>query len=1239
MADVSRVYRVVIAINNAKKYYKVGENISFSNVHAYLQRLGVHDEVVGETEISYSTSTNFNKNTCGKYSVTISAESEADGTTYDASKTYDVYVYDVEYEISSGLTEFIDIFNPTITLVTDTNTTLNASQYTITGTNYASGRFTSSGSQSITISFNYTFSDGTTLGNINTSVYVNQLNITIGSPSKISYKKDEAFSFNSQIRYQKGNGTTYIYGTLKYNTSTHSFFIEQGANYVSGVFSYNLVIKNSSDTEVSLYSNSHYFTNTTGLYTITLEVSLYGKSKTLTYNVESVDYVLYLDTTRVKSKYYYGSGSTTSSVASSVLSDIDVRPQWNFALSSAVLGNPITSGLSSSIDSLSEANKTLTISDSSKSTTYTFALERIKFKEIKTRSNTLYSQYATLVISSLEIYGIRNDSNEEITLTYNNSALSNGEWKATNSIDTDTEGVKTLEIATKYEGVSQTSTIDFTVMAIEKISINPLKTTYFVGESYDKSSDVEVYGVSSNNDRYLISQFYTNVEDGYTFRAVGKVKVIISFENDSSARFQQEYYINIILNNNGYREENTTLQPVFDIIGATTINGKTYTFGDGIYPLVLKEKTEIGSNGKRKTTSSYTTSDIKGYIVFGNNTDGGNQQSNAHIVLFDDYTNITHDGNIIAKFPHKTDGNADKINKCKFGHIYNNRLFVSGNSDYVNCDWHSSDVNRSQETYEHSEDFAYFADLDYCYYGTDDTAIVGYDTSRNGDLIVFKESSYREATLYRRTLEYTNVIDNSGNKLDYIEDRYSMDDINSSGGIGALNHISIVNYLGDSIFVAKDGLKKLSYRQNIYENAKYTYDISSKINNKIRNEDLVNSKLFVLGDKLFLVTNRGTYIGISDFRESEEYHELEWYYLDITNIKSVISSLDNYIIYGDNVGNIFKLDFNKYYYKDKDRTYIGSGSVVPSFVESSVDGVTLKHATNITYYQNVNENDIVHILGDGVPVYAYMGVLLSFYNDIDYSNNTFKVNNDFECSSLFYEGRIVYLDHINSQNSISISVNTPYRLVLVSDDIDYRTFALVEDGSNVIVPLSNVSSFRVSFKLDENYEARIVDIDSDNHTFKLKGDHDEVLKIFEYNDVTPTSYKAIITKEKNIEAYYITKPFDFGAMMYEKNIFMWTFANDTGLESNTYIKYYVSRKAFDYVTKEVNDSNMLNLSKTNFFAFSFENDMLPHIYTRQKLVPNINYLRLVFENKVDTNIILEQLIILYSLARTIKGGK
>ena len=1230
MPVVSRIYTLRVNSSNAKKVFTYPEVFDSSGISVYLEdEYGnffgyVYDYTIDANAFSYEN--------VGQKNIWISYGDYSTYYTVTLKNDWSIRINSVG--VKKNFYQYADTFTTSglqvFLAINGVEAQIATSDYSISVSGLVGNYFEDYGSKYVRISV-------TREGETKTKQYgiqVEQLEYYIQfiNTPKTNYHLNDTFN-NPQVKITYSNGDEDIH-----NTTISS-------------------ISDSASTPTSSVTTSGNSRTITLSFT-PLVTQLGTLTKTLDIKVR--DWTLDLNTTNVKTEYFYESSAGEITNDSIDITGLVARKKWDFDNSVYEYESISNSNLSKSL-----SGTTVTISSNSKSATYSITKTQNALLEIELNISgvkTTFGLNEAFTTDGLIVTGVwKNGTSRTLIAT---------EWETddtTSITGTSGEHIVTIKSTDNADIIRKYA---ITVLGIKNIKVVPIKTTYFVGESFrlaqssEDTTDVEIYAIDSNNSQYRIYGDYTSIKNGDEFRTQGAYKNKISVVGEDGV-LESEYKINVVLYNGGYTENHYTLKPNTSVTSIIQ-NGKTINFRDdnnepnGMYPLY--------PNG----VYSNANNDCKGYVVLGNDGTSNKEKQNAHIVLFDDYTNISHDGNIVVKFPHINEENSNKINGCKFGHIYNNRLFVSGNSKYKNCDWHSGDVNRSQDTYGESGDYTYFADLDYCYYGTDNTAIVGYDVSRNGDLMVLKESSNQEATIYKRSIKYENVVDSSGNTLKYVEDRYTLEDMNANGGLGGFTKDTIVNHLGDTYFLTKEGIKKLSYRANIYENAKYTYDVSSKINFKIKNEKLQASVLFNDNDKLILKTDRGLYIGIDDFRESEDYHELEWYYLDIQDVRCILSFVDNYIIYGNSIGEIFKLDFNKYFYKDRDRIELPSGTILPSTIDDNTiitsindltyDNNTLNQTDIITYnddYEDYfNENDILHILGKNgdnwKPLHAEIGwyctwsrAILDF--ELVSSNGSgspkyIYVKDTSPNKNMYYDGRIVYIDQYIYGMGLTDKFNgKKYRLKLIEsgyDDTDgfFEKYGLLDATSNITVDIPNgTHSMRLSFALDENYEARIVDIDRDNHTFKLKGDHNNYLELIIYNNESYTSYRGYITKEKNISAYYITKPFDFGTMMYEKNVFMWTFANDTGLASETLIKYYTSRKQAGY---QVGISPLsMNMKDLSFFSFSFENDMLPHTYTRMRTLANISYLALIFENTNDSNIVMNNLTILYSLARTAKGVK
>ena len=86
---------------------------------------------------------------------------------------------------------------------------------------------------------------------------------------------------------------------------------------------------------------------------------------------------------------------------------------------------------------------------------------------------------------------------------------------------------------------------------------------------------------------------------------------------------------------------------------------------------------------------------------------------------------ITGEDNVKITAYRTVEGYADRVNKCKFGTRFGvngafDRLFISGNPDFINFDWYSQQW-----------DATYFSDTSYSTLGSSASAVVGYSIISN----------------------------------------------------------------------------------------------------------------------------------------------------------------------------------------------------------------------------------------------------------------------------------------------------------------------------------------------------------------------------------------------------------------------------------------------------------------------------------------------------------------------------
>lgn len=843
---------------------------------------------------------------------------------------------------------------------------------------------------------------------------------------------------------------------------------------------------------------------------------------------------------------------------------------------------------------------------------------------------------------------------------------------------------------------------------------------YFVGDRYTaKGVSWRVTDIDGNV--FTSGVFTTSVQIGSIFRYAQRITVQVTYSNGSFSKTETYDIIVSVAQLVTLTKTNNYQIAVGSVSGAlfteitheeATIQlGKQYDDSGALvgeyYPIFHEDLISVDDNQAHTDTYGYNVytganaqNDCIGYMDMGLTSEDGTVIRKAHVILFDDPLNpIEGDGNIEVKFPHYVAGYADKINKCRFGVVYNNRLFVSGNPDYKNCDWHSGDVNFSQvEEYNNKaiKDYTYFSDLDYCFYGDNDTAVVGYDIYRDGDLVVVKEGSKHQATLYRRTMKLVNATSADGNVVgdDLAEAAFPMFDINSNGGVGGISHRSIVNFVGETIVLTKNGLKAITNKDDVYNTAKYTFDVSSFINDRITKEELASAILYVYKEMLLLKTNRGVYVGYYGLRNDD--NEYEWYFLN--NIDAdIFFELDDELYFANNKGEICrfplkeaevifeeytdKITGNKYKfpiypkskYIDRERKFVGVGGTT-----LYIDSVNDKLVASATYSKEIVEGRPFHLLTSytlgGVDIKTQIFASLgSFVNKnhkantiinggsfdqtayvglMDAENNTLEIklfNSDgsenldglLDKQDLFYNGREVYVDNISGEG---YHLTTYRRYFLKKYNEDNGNVYQLLDEQNQVVDLIGVNTMRMSFIVNDLAITHITDVANYNTAgakeFALLGDHGKKLDLIYYNNVVGY-YSGVITKEENVKSFFVTAPYALGGISLTKTIWEWIIANDTQLASYMDVGYLSSRKQGDYemVIKSTSGSRQLDFSGINFEKIQFTSDKLPHVYARHRTVPNVNFIRFLFRNNEDSNMVLTTLNVIYTISEYTKGVK
>jgi hypothetical protein len=757
------------------------------------------------------------------------------------------------------------------------------------------------------------------------------------------------------------------------------------------------------------------------------------------------------------------------------------------------------------------------------------------------------------------------------------------------------------------------------------------------GEFQDQETSSEVFG------------WTTFPELNSVLRSGGKKTVTVTYEYKGVIK-QETYEINVLMAfESGYLTSKThkiafnIKEVVFEEV---ILNEETLGFELlPLYDVNLLDKDEnptseyYGKNVLKDLTLK--DSACVGYVKKGKDT-----SENAHIVFFEDVTNpISGDGNIIVKFPHYVEGNYEKIAKCTFGIIYNNRMFLSGNPEFKNIDWHSGQINTSQTTnYELNsrEDYTYFSDLDYCIYGSEKTKITGYEIFKDGSLVVLKEFSPNETTIFKRNLEYINATDFAGNiytEEQLTEESFPRYDVSRNGGLGGISNATVVNFNGETIFITKEGLKRLITTTTNNSTSKILTDVSTKINHRIINEDLENMSLFAYKNKLFLRTNRGVYVGENE-ATSEEYN-YEWYFLNGFNCSDFFVHNDSLYLFGTD-GSITKFENEIKDYTDKKRVFLSGGAV----------GINSENRIYVSqqYADLIKEGQMINISNNLKPVHSQIGKFINENQKEDVSiqldkvigtfkpsNNTLEIYETDDFDKIYEDKRIFLKTDEGVFDQVELGKEYFAKEVQVTS-VGTKSFKIADANGNIL-KLAGVSVLNISCEIGKEEVCYISDIQpylENSKSFEIKNANGETIQLYDYYE--RDTYVAVATDEVVVEAYFITKPYDLSSEMYYKTLWQVAMVNDTEIPSVVELGYLVSRKQGDFLIKKDFNVGAKQFALDKDFSFGktqLLNDKLPRDYVRDVKERQINYVRFALKNNTNSNLALTKLLVVYSIEKMI----
>ena len=243
--------------------------------------------------------------------------------------------------------------------------------------------------------------------------------------------------------------------------------------------------------------------------------------------------------------------------------------------------------------------------------------------------------------------------------------------------------------------------------------------------------------------------------------------------------------------------------------------------------------------------------------------------------------------NLVIEFFKTIADGRERIVNCTMAQVFDDRIFVSGNTNFQNYNFHSM-----------ADDPAYFGDLSYYKIGSEEYPVTGL-------LQVFNTLVSLKANKV-----FTQVGTDSTNEL--MPRVYPV-----TGGAecaGCLSPFGACNFLDDPVFVSKLGLEGLD-KLNNSASERYVGHRSKYIDGLLARETLENAYTAEYDGYLLILVDGTVYLADSRIMTSGQY---EWYLWDsigltVSNVfypASVVKVHDGSIYYGTENGYLLKMNFD-----------------------------------------------------------------------------------------------------------------------------------------------------------------------------------------------------------------------------------------------------------------------------------------------------------------------------------------
>lgn len=626
-------------------------------------------------------------------------------------------------------------------------------------------------------------------------------------------------------------------------------------------------------------------------------------------------------------------------------------------------------------------------------------------------------------------------------------------------------------------------------------------------------------------------------------------------------------------------------------------------------------------------------------------------------------------------------GLAKKINKCRFGCMFGysetNRLFVSGNEEYPNVDYHTIDANVVDGT----PSLTYFGEMSYTKVGTVVNSINGYAILGDGKMAIFKTLEGQTPTIFFRTAETLseNITDINGNSYVKLTEIYPIQE--GTIGEGNLGHNTIQNLNGDTLMLSNNGVFGIELDSNVASSQRWAKRRSRLIDPVLKGYDLSKAVCTTFNDRLLICLEDGK-VFVADARypiklndDINGLFQYEWWEWNGINAR-LFFSLDNKLWFGTNDGML--CCFEDIDYKDTTTLDINSAGIC------------------YVYEQDKDYNDKFVVSPEYMSSLEEMTKTTEFHVEDDLYALAFETNND----NVSFEGNKIIYDYSNVEGDLehfiqfmlaipnyeirfdrlgtntNLSLSQGYKFISVLHDVDSKKFYYdlsdsIEGSTNPIYLDNEEKVFRVCLKLSKGiqtlcnvgtylddefyllenfreYGGKYYFVNEEGLTIKETEfrpkfnyfsirDYTKIgksLKILNFNEEIPVIDEAKLFFNRNISCHYYTPPFDMNTRYYNKDLHKLIIVPDNLLGTSVDFGFKTSNyeKEYNAFTGETFDFDKLDFDTINFLT-----EIFAKVYVKQARKKRWSYIQFFFKNDVDGNCKINNLTVIYTIGTKNKG--